>query len=343
MENHASTANDIALMVNGDLEGNPALEIEGVHRIEEDVPYSLTFLANLKYARHLYQPCERTILVHSDYKVKGAIKATLIRVDNVYESLAVVLDRFKKKSERQEGLHATAVVHKSSLVAANASIGAFSVIGSESSIGAESVIGNHVSIGKRVKIGSHCRIHPGVRIYDHTEIGDRVVIYANAVIGSDGFGFARKDHTFRRIPHIGKVIVEDDVEIGSNTCIDRGSIGATVIRKGAKLDNLIQVAHNVEIGAYAAIAAQTGISGSARIGTGSVMGGQSGVAGHVVIPPGSQIQAQSGIASDLDGDGKKWYGTPAFAYFDFLRSFAWFKKLPSLVRRIERLEDRLKK
>ena len=228
----------------------------------------------------------------------------------------------------------------SAVIGESVTIHAFAVVGQNVRIGDGCEIHSHVQICKEVRIGSQTKIHSGVKIKNRVVIGDRCIIYSNAVIGSEGFGHAFTQGTYEKIVHQASVIIEDDVEIGSNTCIDRGSVRDTIIRKGAKLDNLIQVAHGVEIGENAAIAAQTGISGSSTIGSGSLLGGQVGVAGHVSVAPNTKVQAKSGIASDIKIEGQKWYGYPVLSYFHYLRSFSLFKRLPELLDRIRKLEEK---
>jgi UDP-3-O-[3-hydroxymyristoyl] glucosamine N-acyltransferase len=263
----------------------------------------------------------------------------LIKVADVYAAIALLLEAFGDQPKEVRGIADQVQIDSSAQLGSDLCIGAFTSVGAASTIGDACVIHSQVSIGENVKIGRSVTLYPGVKIMDDCEIGDHCIIHANAVIGSDGFGFApQADGSFKKIPQLGNVIIEAEVEIGANCTIDRGSIGATVIRKGAKLDNLIQVAHNVEIGENTVIAAQTGIAGSTRIGKNCLIGGQVGFAGHIQIADGTQIQAQSGIMSSVKKPGTALFGYPAFEYRSYLKSYALFRQLPQLNNRLKQLE-----
>ena len=333
------TAIEIAERVGGELKGQEDLSLHKVSKIDAYEDGTISFLANKKYQDHIAAPYNRAILVPQSYVPSSETKATLIYVQNVYESYAQVAEMYHVDPHTMPGIHATAIIDESAEIASTARIGAYTVIGPKVEIKDHVSLGTHVSIGYNVTIGAHTRIGDGVRIKRKVVIGSRCQIYDNTVIGSDGFGHAPGKKGYTKIPHLGSVILEDDVEIGANCCIDRAAIGNTIIRKGAKIDNLVQIAHGVEIGQHVAIAAQTGVSGSSEIGAHSVIGGQVGIAGHLTIAPGSQIQAKSGLSSDIVEPGKKWYGYPILSYLGYLRSYALFKRLPELLARIKRLED----
>ena len=326
-------AEGIAKQVNGLLVGDPKLLVDSIATIESQTPNSLTFLANSKYLNHLYSDVPRCILVSEDFTPTGPTEATLIYVANVYASYAdlshlMAEDNFPLKKDKSTVVSTLSKIDNDVELGEGAIIGDFSKVSSGARIGRQCKIGDQVFIGRNVEIGAETTLMSGVKIMDHVIIGNRCTIYPNAVIGTDGFGHVLGDENHLKIRHSGKVIIEDNVEIGSGTVIDRGSIGDTIIRKGAKLDNLIQVAHGVEIGEGVVIAAQSGIAGSSKIGKGSMLGGQVGIAGHITIAPGSQIQAKSGVSGDITEPNKKWYGYPVLSYYNYLRSYAIFKKLP---------------
>ncbi|MEM1124770.1 MAG: UDP-3-O-(3-hydroxymyristoyl)glucosamine N-acyltransferase, partial [Bacteroidota bacterium] len=271
------------------------------------------------------------------------LTTTLIRVENVYSTLQQLLSWYETAIRPKPTISSWAFVASTATIGSNVAVGAFSAIQEMATVGDNCSIYSQVFIGQEVKIGHNVRIHSGAKIYHHCEIGDNCVIHANAVIGSDGFGFApQKDGTFHKIPQVGKVVIEADVEIGANTVIDRATMGATLIKKGTKLDNLIQVAHNVTIGANTVIAAQAGIAGSTEIGQHCQIGGQAGFVGHIHIADGTQVQAQSGVTKSIKKPGSRIYGYPAINYQDYLRAYALFRQLPDLEKRIRRLEQKEK-
>ena len=334
-------AREIAAMLNGDVVGDPEIEISRPSRIENGEPGSLTFLANPKYEQFAYQTRASIILVSKEFTPAKPIQATLIKVKNVYESMAHLADRFEKVQKPSIGVSNLARVHKSVKLGSNVSIGPFVVIDQDVEIGDNSIVLGQVFIGRNCQIGKNVFLHPGVRIYYESCIGDNVIINANSVIGSDGFGFVKDQNgSFKKMKQLGNVLIEDNVEIGANVVIDRASLGSTVIREGAKLDNLIQVAHNVEIGMNTALAAQVGIAGSSKIGADCLIGGQVGIAGHLKIGDGTEIQAQSGIASNIS-DGSRLYGSPALEYRQYLKSYAVFKQLPELLKELQNLREKV--
>jgi len=335
------TAKEISALVKGELAGDPSLAISQVSSIDKDVTESLTFCSETKYEKYISGNGRRVIIVHKDIRIPRPDNVTYIVVKDVYIAMSHILSHLNEDATAERSISPQAMIDQGAGIEEEVSIGHFSIVNDGAVIGSSTIIKDNVSIAEHVAIGKDCVIHQGVRILKGVTIGDRVTIYPNAVIGGDGFGFAEDKGSYKKLPHIGSVIIEDDVEIGSNCCIDRGMIGDTIIRQGAKLDNLIHIAHGVEVGRHVAIAAQTGVSGSSTIGEYSQLGGQVGVIGHVSIAPGSKIQAQSGVAGSIKEANKKWYGYPSFEYFKYLRSFALFKRLPELLQRLRRLEEKL--
>lgn len=337
------SAKELAKMVDGRVEGDPEVLIDRCSRIEEGGEGSISFFGNARYEPYVYSTTASALLVSSDFEPRKAVASTLIRVKDVYNSMTLVLEYFDQNNGAPQGVSETAFLHPDAVIGQETAIGNFTVVEAGAVIGDHCTVYPNVFIGSLARIGNNVRIYPGVRIMHRCEIGDNCVLHPNAVIGSDGFGFAM-DETgrYRKIPQIGIVILEDDVEIGACTIIDRATIGATVIRRGVKLDNLIQVGHNVEVGEHTAIAAQAGVAGSTKIGRHCMVGGQVGFVGHVKIADRTRIQAQSGIATDIKEPGQALFGSPAIAYNDFLRSHAVFKQLPNLYKRLHELEKRLR-
>ncbi len=336
------TAQEIALMVNGAIEGDASIRVTGPAKIEEAKAGTISFIAHSKYESFAHSTEASVLLVQQDFVPAQKIAATLIRVEKVYPALAILLDHYQSLGKPQIGIAANTFISPSAIIGINASIGMYSIVGEGAQIGNNCVIYPQVYIGKEVRLGNNVVLYPGVKIYHQCEIGDRCILHANAIVGSDGFGFtAQENGTYKKIPQIGNVILEADVEVGANTVIDRGTMGSTVIRRGAKLDNLIQIAHNVEVGAHTVIAAQTGIAGSTQIGAYCQIGGQCGFVGHIKIAEGTKVQAQSGVAAAVNEPNTALYGSPALAYRDYLRSYAGFKNLPDLIKKITMLERRL--
>ncbi len=338
------SAKELADILGGTVEGNPEIKVNRPSKIEEGGKGSISFLGNPKYEAYAYQTTASVLLVNRQFQPRQEITATLIRVDDVYASIAVLLQHFgdQDKAKATGGIAPEASIDASSSLGEGVSVGRFAIVEEGVSIGNDSVIGDQVYLGKGVRIGRNALIHPGVRILKNCVLGDNCVLHANVVIGSDGFGFApQADGSYQKIAHVGNVVIEDDVEIGANTTIDRGTMGSTTIRKGVKIDNLVQIAHNVEIGNNTVIAAQTGIAGSTKIGKSCRIGGQVGFAGHLHIADGTEIQAQSGLASSVKTPNTQLFGTPALAYKDYIRSYAVFKKLPDLYKRLFQLEKQI--
>lgn len=321
-------AKEIAEILGGTVDGNPEATVVSFARIESGKPGTISFFANPKYEQYVYTSKADIIIVNKTFEPKEPVPATMVRVDDAYAAVASLLDYVtaKKRSyKRYRGCRSR--VRWSSKIGKKVYIGDFAYVGKNASVGDYTKVYEHVFIGDGAKVGSHCIIYPGARIYPGMEIGDNVIIHANAVIGSDGFGFAPlEDGTWKKIEHTGNVIIEDDVEIGANVCVDKSQMGSTVIRKGTKIDNLCQVAHNVEIGRNTVMAAQTGIAGSAKLGEHCIVGGQVGIAGHITVADNTSIAAQSGILGNIKEEGQTLMGTPAFPLKQFLRSYALFKR-----------------
>jgi UDP-3-O-[3-hydroxymyristoyl] glucosamine N-acyltransferase len=337
------TAGELAKMVNGTLEGDPDSLITHPGTIEEGGEGSICFLGNPKYEPHLYLSKASAILVDKDFIPREKVKPALIRVENVYLTVSQLLQKFEQK-EKGNGVDPKAEIHPEAVIGSDCSVAAFSVISEGVVLGKGCVIHSQVFLDKNVQIEADTVIYSGVRIYRDCKVGARSIIHSNVVIGSDGFGFSPDENgNYKKIAQLGNVEIGDDVEIGSNTTIDRGTLGPTRIGNGCKLDNLIQIAHNVQIGTDTVIAAQVGIAGSTRVGNKCMIGGQVGIAGHLTIADGTRIQAQSGVASSLEQNGGKWYGSPAIDYFSYLRAYAEFKRLPEISRKVKELEDLINK
>lgn len=339
MEFNAST---IARFLNGEIEGDPEIKVNNIAKIEEGFPGALSFLANPKYEHYLYTTKSSVVLVNKSFVPARKVEATLIKVTDAYEAFASLLRLVDQSRPRKKGIHPTAVIETSANIGKEAYIGAYVYIGENCRIGDGCVIYPHSFIGDNAQIGSGCTLNPGVKIYHECIIGDNCVIHAGTVIGSDGFGFApQSDSEFKKIPQIGNVVIEDNVEIGANVAIDRATMGSTIIRKGVKLDNLIQVGHNVEIGENTVIAGQTGIAGSTKVGKNCMFGGQVGLAGHLKIADGVKVGAQSGISRDVRKENAVLFGSPAFNLKEFLRSWVILRRLPDLNAKVEELEKQI--
>lgn len=322
------SAKAIAEHLGGEVVGNPDVTVSSVARIESGKPGTLCFLANPKYEHYLYTCKASIILINKSFEPKAEVTPTLVKVDNAYEAIASLLDLLNTmKASRRKGRSLSAHVAFSAKTGRRVYIGAGAYVGRRSAIGDDTQIYPQVYIGDGVSVGKNCIIYPGVRIYKGCKIGNNCIIHANAVIGSDGFGFApTSDGTYKKIPQTGIVTIEDDCEIGANTVIDRSTMGTTLIEKGVKLDNLIQVAHNVVIGANTVIAAQCGIAGSTKVGRSCMFGGQVGIAGHLEIADGTMLAAQSGVQGNIKEPGKSFMGTPAIEHMNYIRSYAIFRK-----------------
>ena len=326
-------------MLNGNVEGDPLATVSRLAKIEEASAGSLSFLANPKYEQYLYSTDASAVIINKDFVLAEPVKTTLIRVDNAYTAFSILLEKYNTIKLNKTGIEQPNFIHPSAQVGENCYVGAFSYIGPGVKTGKNCKFYPHTYIADNVTLGDNVTLFPGVIVYFDCVIGNNVIIHSGAIIGSDGFGFApNPDGTYNKISQIGNVILEDNVEVGANTTIDRATMGSTVIRKGVKLDNLIQIAHNVEIGANTVIAAQSGISGSTKVGENAIVGGQVGIVGHITIAKGTQIQAQSGIGRSITDEHKKWAGSPAIGYSDHMRSQVVVNRLPELEKRIIELE-----
>ncbi|WP_428327656.1 UDP-3-O-(3-hydroxymyristoyl)glucosamine N-acyltransferase [Mucilaginibacter sp.] len=333
------TAQQLATILNGTVEGDPLVSVNQLAKIEEAQEGSLSFLANPKYEQYLYTTGASLVIVNNDQILAEPVKASLIRVENAYIAITVLLEMYNTLKLNKKGIEQPSYIHPSATLGENVYVGAFAYIGPNVKIGNNCKIYPQTYIADDVVIGDNVVLYAGVKIYFDCKLGSNVIIHSGTIIGADGFGFAPVgDGTYSKISQIGNVIIEDDVEIGSNTTIDRATMGSTIIRKGVKLDNLIQVAHNVEIMSNTVVAAQSGISGSTKIGENCIIGGQVGIVGHVSIAKGTQIQAQAGIGRSLKEEGKKWAGSPAIGYTDNMRSNVVINRLPALEKKINELE-----
>jgi len=336
------TANQIAGFLKGRVEGDGEVKVSDVAKIEEGEPGTLAFLANPKYTSYIYSTKSSIVLVNEGFSIEKGVSATLIFVADAYQAFASLLELVAEAMyEPKKGIEQPCFIHESTTYESDIYVGAFAYIGMNVKIGKNVKIYPQVYVGDNVTIGDDCILYAGTRIYHNCILGKNVTIHSGAVIGADGFGFAPTDTSdYKKIPQIGNVILEDYVEIGSNTTIDRATMGSTIIRKGVKLDNLIQIGHNVEIGESTVMAAQTGIAGSTKIGKHCMFGGQIGIAGHITIGDEVKLAAQSGVGTNLK-KGEVQMGSPSFAIKDYYKSYVHFRKLPRTDDRIRTLEKEL--
>src|SRR6201996_3947063 len=338
------TAAQIAMLINGKTEGDPQASVGSFGKIEEAVEGQLAFLANPKYEEFLYTTGASVIIVNESLEMKQPVKATLIRVPDAYSAFANLLTKYQEIAAQQlTGIQEPSYRAPTAKIGERVFIGAFAYLAEGVIIGNNVKIHPQVYIGTNVRIGDNTVLHPGVKIYHDCVVGKNVTIHAGSVIGGDGFGFApQSDGSFKKVPQIGNVEIEDYVEIGVNVAIDRATMGSTIIRTGAKLDNLIQIAHNVDVGQYTVIAAQAGVSGSTKLGKGVMIGGQAGLVGHLQIADGARINAQSGVTKSIKSQGGAVTGSPAYEYTSALRSQAISRNLPEIERRLKELEEQIK-
>ena len=337
------SALQIASMLNGVVEGDNEVAVSGLSKIEEGTPGTLTFLANPKYTPFIYQTKASIAIVSKDFIAEEALPAslTIIRVEDAYASFAKLLDAYNQLSKPKPGIHPSAVIAGSASIGNDVYIGAFVYVGEHTKVGDGAALHAGTIVGDKVSIGSNSTLNAGVKVYADCQIGNNCTLHAGVVIGGDGFGFApNSENNYAKVPQIGNVIIEDHGEVGANSTIDRATLGSTIIRRGVKIDNLIQIAHNVEIGENTVIAAQTGIAGSTKIGKNCMIGGQVGIVGHISIADGTKIAAQSGVGSDIKEPNTIIQGSPAFSIMDYKKSYVGFRKLPDLMRRIEDLEKK---
>lgn len=337
------TAEDIAEFLSGEVDGNAKVKVTNVSRIEEGKPGTLSFLANAKYEHYIYSTQSSVVLVNKTFKAEKEIETTLIRVEDAYQALAQLLEMYEQSKPQKTGIEEPSFVSKSSKLGEKIYIGAFAYIGSNVQIGNNVKIYPHSYVGDNVVIGDNTVLNSGVKIYEGCKIGAECIFHSGVVIGGDGFGFAPSSaNNYKKVPQVGNVVIEDHVEIGANTCVDRATMGSTIIRKGVKLDNLIQVAHNVEINENTVIASQTGIAGSAKIGKNCMIGGQVGIVGHLSIADEVKIAAQSGIGRTIKKEGTVLQGSPAFDFGPYQKSYVLFKNLPKMREQIIELEKEVK-
>lgn len=337
------SVNELSALLQGEVVGDGSAMLSKVAKIEEGEPGALSFLANPKYEQFVYETKSTAVLVNKTFVPTAPVTATLIKVEDAYTSFTYLLEQFANIALHKQGVAASASIHASATVHASVYVGASAVIEAGATVGEGAKVFPQVYVGDRVRIGKNTVLYPGVKIYHDCVIGDNCIIHAGTVIGSDGFGFAPlADRSYKKIPQTGNVVIGNSVEIGANSAIDRATMGSTVIKDGVKLDNLVQVAHNVEIGEHTVIASQTGIAGSTKIGRYCVVGGQVGFAGHITIADGSQFGAQSGIGGSITEENGKWFGSPAFDLKQAMKSNVLFRRLPELDKRISELEKLLK-
>ena len=339
------SAKQIAQFVQGVIEGDENATVNTFAKIEDGKPGAISFLSNPKYTHYIYDTESSIVLVDKSVELEKPTKATLIKVDNAYECVAKLLQLYESMKPKKTGIDSLAFISPSAKIGENVYIGAFAYIGDNVVIGDGCQIYPNVVICENAKVGNDCLFYPNVTIYHDCHVGNRVTLHAGSVVGSDGFGFAPSENGYDKIPQIGIVTIEDDVEIGANTCIDRSTMGSTYVRKGVKLDNLVQIAHNTDIGANTVMSAQVGIAGSTKVGQWCMFGGQIGIAGHITIGNKVFLGAQSGVPSSLK-DNQTLIGTPPMEKLPYFKSQAIFQKLPDLYKQIQKLQkevDELKK
>jgi len=334
------TAKQIAEFINGRVEGDENVAIHTFAKIEEGQPGAISFLSNPKYTHFLYETKSTIVLINEDLELEQKVSATLIRVKNAYESVAKLLQLYESMKPKKTGIDPLASVSPKATIGQDVYIGAFAVIGDGAVVGDGSQIYPHVVVGDGVKMGTKCLIYPNVTIYQGCRLGNNVTIHAGSVIGADGFGFAPNVDGYDKIPQIGIVIIEDNVEIGANTCVDRSTMGATVLHKGVKLDNLVQIAHNVEVGENTVMSAQVGIAGSTKVGSWCMFGGQVGVAGHITIGDHVNLGAQSGAPGSIKPN-QTLIGTPPMEPTPYFKSQAIFRRLPDMYKELSALRKEL--
>lgn len=325
------TAQQIADFLNGTVDGDPAIKVNTFSKIEEGIHGSLTFLANPKYEHYIYRTKASIVLVNNDFTPESPVPATLVRVANAYAALAALLNMVEQAKPKKKGIDPAAFVSESARIGEGCYIGNFAYIGENTCIGENCMIYPYAYVGDYTNIGDNTIIYPHVSVYEGCRIGRNCILHSGAVVGSDGFGFAPEGESYSKIPQTGNVLIEDNVEIGANTAIDRAVMGSTVIREGVKLDNLVQIAHNVEVGENTVMAAQTGIAGSVKIGRHCMFGGQVGLAGHITIADNVTFGAQAGVISSVK-ETTTLLGAPAIQARNFMRSSAIFSRLPDMYR-----------
>jgi UDP-3-O-[3-hydroxymyristoyl] glucosamine N-acyltransferase len=338
------SARQIADLLNGKVDGDPEVKVNQLSKIEEGIPRSLSFLSNPQYTSYLYTTNASIVIVGKDLVLEKKVMdtCTLIRVDDPRGSFAKLLETYNQVKNNKTGIEQPSYISKTTKLGENIYVGAFAYLGENVKVGKNVKLFPEVYLGDNVVVGDNTIIYSGVKIYSDCVIGKNCIIHSGTVVGSDGFGFApNSDNNYQKIPHIGNVIIEDHVEIGSNTSIDRATLGSTILRKGVKLDNLIQIAHNVEIGENTVIAGLTGVAGSTKVGKNCMIGAQVGIVGHITIANGVKIAGQSGIGKSIEKEGEIVQGSPAFSIGDYRKSYVMFRKLPEVQSRINELEKML--
>lgn len=338
------SAEQIAEIIGGTVVGNPAVMVSGLAKIEEGIPGALSFLSNPKYEEYIYLTDSSICVVNHSFEPSKPLpdSLTLVKVDDAYACFAKLLEVYAQMNKKKPLIEQPSYIASSAKLGANLYVGAFAYIGENAVIGDNVVLYPNAYIGENVVIGSNSEIHPGVAIYADCQVGENCIIHAGVVIGADGFGFAPDEKgVFQKVPQIGNVIIEDNVEIGSNTSIDRATMGSTIIRSGVKIDNLCQIAHNVEVGSHSALAAQVGIAGSAKLGAHVMVGGQAGISGHLHIADGTKIVAQSGIPATVK-KADTLMGSPGIPLTDYKKSYFGFRKLPYILNKLQELEKKIK-
>ena len=343
------SAKQIAEFIQGTIVGDENATVHTFAKIEEGMPGAISFLSNPKYTHYIYDTQSSIVLVNKDFEPEKEIKATLIKVDNAYESLAKLLNLYEMSKPKKTGVDPLAYIAPTAKIGKDVYIAPFACVGDNAEIGDNTSLHPHATVGSGAKIGNNCILYPHATVYHDCRVGNNCTLHAGSVVGADGFGFAPSPEGYEKIPQIGITILEDNVEIGANTCIDHATMGATVIRKGVKLDNLIQIAHNVEVGSHTVMASQVGVAGSTKIGEWCMFGGQVGVAGHITVGNRVNMGAQSGVNGSVK-DGKVLIGTPPIEFKNYFKSSAVFKKLPdmylelaSLKKELEELKKQLNK
>ena len=334
------SAKQIAAYIQGEIVGDENATVHTFAKIEEGIPGAISFLSNPKYTPYIYESKASIILVNKDFVPEHDIKATLIKVDNAYESLAKLLTLYEQSKPKLTGIDSLAYIAPTAKVGQNVYIGPFAYIGDYAEIGDNTAIHPHATVSAGAKVGSDCILYSNVTVYHDCRVGNRCILHAGCVIGADGFGFAPTPEGYEKIPQIGITILEDDVEIGANTCVDRATMGATIVHRGVKLDNLVQIAHNDEIGSHTVMAAQVGIAGSTKVGEWCMFGGQVGIAGHIHIGNKVDLGAQSGVPGSLK-DGSRLIGTPPMELKPYFKAQAVFRKLPDMYFELNALRKEL--
>ncbi len=337
------TASQIAALLGGTVDGDPNTELWNVAKIEEGAPGMLSFLANPKYTSYIYETQSSAVIVNDSFVPEKPVAATLIRVQDAYASFGKLLSFYDQMTQQKEGISSLAFVSASAQCGDNLYLGEFAFIGEHARIGNDVKIYPQVYVGDGCVVGDGTTLYPGVKLYRNTVVGKRCILHAGAVIGADGFGFApQEDGHYEKIPQVGNVLIDDDVEIGANTTIDRSTMGSTRIHKGVKLDNLVHLAHNVEVGENSALAAQVGVSGSTHLGKNCVVGGQSGFVGHLHIADGSKFGGQCGVMGDIKVENQEFMGTPIQPLRQYLVANARFRHIDEMARKLDALEKELK-